>query len=67
MNNKIAIWKRKLAKEEQRQKMRVWKKLKSEFNEPSQTVEDELISDMALQMRAKLDDDILRELLNDNT
>jgi len=65
MNQKIEIWKRKLAKEEWKKKKAVWDRLKQAH--PPKKVDgypEWLINNLAKEMQNEIDKDILEQLTN---
>jgi len=81
MNNKIQIWKRKLAKEKLIQKLRVWEELKRDHSLPKFSIlEDpdlfgavnkrygvEMVSDFSNQMLTEVNNDILKKITPNTT
>jgi len=81
MNNKVQIWKRKLAKEHCKQQMRMWDRLKYEPNitierftsswkitdtQLKYGIEDDVADDLAKMISDHIDKEILQSLTNDS-
>jgi len=64
MNQKIAIWKRKLAKEEWKKKAAVWDRLKQDAPKKVNGYPEWLINNLANEMQNEIDKDILEQLSN---